>query len=158
MSEAPRLAFDAPVQASPRGGGALVMLPPEAAEVFGTRARFPVLATFAGEPYRGSTMPMGDGTFCLGIAKAIRERLGVGFGDVVHVVVELDTEERLVEPPPDLAEAMGPDSEAARAFETLPPSHRRAYVQWITGAKRPETRQRRVAEAVSMLEDGRRTP
>ena len=29
--------------------------------------------------------------------------------------------------------------------------HRREYLNWITGAKRPETRMKRIAQAVKML-------
>ena len=47
--------------------------------------------------------------------------------------------------PPDLAEALAGDSAAAATFDRLSFSHRREYVQWITEAKRPETRARRVA-------------
>jgi hypothetical protein len=147
--------FDAPVEAA-RGGGAYVRLPEAAMEALGSRGRVPVVASFDGVPYRGSTMPMGDGTSCVGILKSIRQQLGVGVGDTVHVTVERDTSERVVEPTPDLAEAFTP--EAAAAFERLAPSHRRAYVRWIEEAKRPETRARRVAESVSRLASGGPTP
>ena len=74
-----RLAFDAVIEAD-RGGGAYVRLPADATSVFGTRARFPVRVTFNGIPYTGSTMPMGDGTFCVGILKSIRTAAGVDIG------------------------------------------------------------------------------
>jgi Domain of unknown function (DUF1905) len=71
--EAPqeRIDFEAPIEAGP-GGGAFVRLPAAAAEIFGTRARFPVRASFNGVAYRGSTMPLGDGTFCVGVTKAVQ--------------------------------------------------------------------------------------
>jgi uncharacterized protein YdeI (YjbR/CyaY-like superfamily) len=37
-------------------------------------------------------------------------------------------------------------------FSKLPPSHRRNYIGWISDAKREETRQRRIQEAISRLE------
>ena len=41
---------------------------------------------------------------------------------------------------------------AARTyFESLAPSHRRAYSMWIETAKKEETRQRRLAEALKLL-------
>lgn len=56
------------------------------------------------------------------------------------------------------AEAL--DALAARAaggFSAgLPPSHRGAFVSWIEQAKKPDTRARRVAQAVAMLAEGRR--
>jgi hypothetical protein len=58
--------------------------------------------------------------------------------------------------PRPLAAAM---SSVARArWDSLPPSHQREYAEWITSAKKAETRDRRVAEAVKMLALGRKTP
>jgi uncharacterized protein YdeI (YjbR/CyaY-like superfamily) len=37
-------------------------------------------------------------------------------------------------------------------FNTLPPSHRRNYILWISDAKKEETRQRRILEAIQRLE------
>ena len=39
-------------------------------------------------------------------------------------------------------------------FEALAPSYRRAYVGWIDSAKREETKQRRLREAVARLANG----
>jgi uncharacterized protein YdeI (YjbR/CyaY-like superfamily) len=44
---------------------------------------------------------------------------------------------------------------AWRTFEGLPPSHRRRYVGWIATAKLPETRERRLKEAIRMLAAGK---
>jgi hypothetical protein len=73
-----------------------VPLPPETAAVFRTRGRFPVRITCNGVEYRGSTMPTGDGGFCVGITKAVRAHAGVGVGDRVHMVLVDDTGERTV--------------------------------------------------------------
>jgi uncharacterized protein YdeI (YjbR/CyaY-like superfamily) len=37
-------------------------------------------------------------------------------------------------------------------FNRLPPSHRRAYIAWISDAKKEETRQRRIQESIERLE------
>jgi uncharacterized protein YdeI (YjbR/CyaY-like superfamily) len=44
---------------------------------------------------------------------------------------------------------------AWQTFEKLAPSHRRRYVGWITLAKRPETRAKRLNEAVRLLAEGK---
>lgn len=44
---------------------------------------------------------------------------------------------------------------ALRHFEALPPSKRRRYVGWIESAKREETKQRRLAEAIRLLAAGK---
>ena len=48
------------------------------------------------------------------------------------------------------------DEGAQQFFDTLSYSHRRAYVDWITSAKKSETRERRVGQAVVMLAEGRK--
>lgn len=51
--------------------------------------------------------------------------------------------------PPDLQTALTADPTADRHFRAFPPSARRAILTWITLAKRPETRARRIAETVT---------
>ena len=146
------LAFDAPLEPTPRGGGgAIVRLPANAADVFGTRARFPVKATFNGIAYRGSTMPMGDGTFCIGVRKDIQAEAEVTLGDTIHVVIERDVQERVVDVPAELSTVLAADEEAREFFDGLAYTHRREYARWVAEAKRPETRDRRAAEALEML-------
>jgi uncharacterized protein YdeI (YjbR/CyaY-like superfamily) len=55
------------------------------------------------------------------------------------------------EVPDYIAAALRSHGEAWTHFSRLPPSHRRLYVRWIEDAKRPETRLRRLAEAVGRL-------
>lgn len=57
--------------------------------------------------------------------------------------------------PPDLAEAMTGHAAARRTWDDFPPSKRREYAEWITEAKRADTRARRVAEAVQWLAEGK---
>jgi uncharacterized protein YdeI (YjbR/CyaY-like superfamily) len=49
------------------------------------------------------------------------------------------------------------DSKAAAAFEKLSYTRRKEFVDWITGAKQPETQRRRITQAMAMLRgSGRR--
>jgi hypothetical protein len=146
--------FDTVVQDG-GGGGARVSLPAEAAEVFGTRARFAVRASFNGVDYRGSTMPMGDGTFCVGLTKAVRAAAHVDVGDQVHVVVALDSELRTVDVPADLAAALE-TALLTGTFNSPAYTHRKEYVRWIVEAKKSETRQKRLARAIEMIAAGDR--
>jgi len=57
--------------------------------------------------------------------------------------------------PPDFAAALKKDKRAAKAFESFSPSHRREYIEWITGAKRDETRQKRIAKAIATLAEAK---
>lgn len=58
-------------------------------------------------------------------------------------------------PPPALAAALRAHPAAAATFEKFSPSHRREYIEWIAGAKREETRARRVATAIAWLAEGK---
>ena len=87
-----RFEFDAVLRELP-DGGAYVAFPGDIRRIFG-RGRVKVNATFDGVPYQGSIVNMGlrdpDGSvrYIIGVLKAIRQRLGKGDGDVLHVVVE----------------------------------------------------------------------
>lgn len=58
--------------------------------------------------------------------------------------------------PLELAEALAGDAAASAAFEGFPPGCRREYCEWISEAKRPETKAKRVAEAVGWMREGKR--
>lgn len=62
----------------------------------------------------------------------------------------------LLETPPELVAALAQAPAAKAEFDAFPPGCRREYIDWITGAKRPETRARRVAEAVAWMAEGKR--
>jgi uncharacterized protein YdeI (YjbR/CyaY-like superfamily) len=61
-----------------------------------------------------------------------------------------------LEPPADLAAALDHSARAKAAFEAFPPGQRREYIEWITGAKREETRRKRLETAIAQLEEGKR--
>lgn len=58
--------------------------------------------------------------------------------------------------PADLAAALTRNKAAAATFEGFSPSHRNEYVAWITGARRDETRERRLATTLEWLSEGKR--
>ena len=134
-----------------RQGGCLVPVPPDAAAKLGLKGMPKIQAVIAGQPYRGSLMPMGDGTYCLGVLKSIQEAAGVGFGDTVDVLLELDTEPRTVEPPADLARALAHDKKMAASWETLSFTNKREIARSLEEAKKPETRERRLMAAIAKL-------
>lgn len=65
---------------------------------------------------------------------------------------------RAVQPvvvPADLAAALKKNSRANAAFKAFSPSHRREYIEWIEGAKREETRARRLKLALEQIAEGK---
>lgn len=137
---------------TPRGGGGtLVPIPRRVARELGLTGMPKVQAVIAGTPYRGSLMPMGDGTYCLGVLKSIQQAAGVGQGDTITVELELDTSPRTVELPPDLAIAIAHDNKATAAWDALSYTNKKEMARSLEEAKRPETRERRLAQALRKL-------
>lgn len=61
-----------------------------------------------------------------------------------------------LETPPDLLEALAANEAARATFDGFPPSARRDYLDWLADAKRPETRAKRLAQAVEWMAEGKR--
>jgi uncharacterized protein YdeI (YjbR/CyaY-like superfamily) len=57
--------------------------------------------------------------------------------------------------PDDLAGALKKNKTARAVFEAFSPSAKREYVEWITEAKREDTRAKRVATAVEWMAEGK---
>ena len=57
--------------------------------------------------------------------------------------------------PADFTAALAKNARARKAFEAFAPSHRREYLEWITEAKRVETREKRIAQAVEWIAEGK---
>ena len=57
--------------------------------------------------------------------------------------------------PPDLKSTLSKNTKARKTFESFSDSQKKEYVQWITGAKRDETRQRRLKTAITWLAQGK---
>ncbi len=55
------------------------------------------------------------------------------------------------DPPPDFRVALSKSAAARRFFEALAPGYKLRYLRWITEAKQPETRARRIREAIDLL-------
>jgi len=51
-------------------------------------------------------------------------------------------------------ECLADDKEAMTTFKKLPPSHQHYYSNWIESAKTPETKARRIAQALNGLAKG----
>ena len=138
----------------PRGPAAAVVLDEEQVAAVGEGAkRFPVRASVNGYSWRTSVTRM-RGEFLLGFNREVREGAGVDSGDTVEVELELDSAPREVEVPQALEDALASDPAARAAFDALAYTHRKEFAVWVAEAKRDETRQSRVAEALAMLREG----
>jgi len=129
-------------------------IPDEVVAELGGGGRPKVLATVNGREFRTSIAKMG-GEYWLGVSAERRAEAGVAAGDVVDLDVVLDTQERTIDVPEDLAAALAKEPAAQAFFDGLSFSNKRYHVEQVTGAKTEATRERRVAKAVQLLSEGR---
>lgn len=61
--------------------------------------------------------------------------------------------EKAPELPVELEKALKKNAKAWRNFKALPPGYRKHYILWLTTAKRQETRDKRLREALRLLEN-----
>ena len=142
------------VSRGPGGAWTYLQVPSSVAEAFGRKGRIPVRATINGFPFRSSLMPRA-GVHILGISKEILAGANAAPGEPVHVELAFDDAPRVVEVPADFEAALKSAPAEQRTFAALSYSHKKEYLDWITGAKKIETRQRRIEKALAMLEAGK---
>ncbi|RYU79144.1 YdeI/OmpD-associated family protein [Hymenobacter persicinus] len=147
--------FEAQLQGT-SGGGCFCLPPLDVPALFGTKGQLRVQGTIDGHAFTSSLSPMGGGQHMLLVHKATRAVIGKQPGDVVHVSLNRDLAERTVAVPEELAMALAAVPGARTTFDALAFTHRKEFARWITDAKRPETRQRRLTQAVEMITQGKK--
>jgi hypothetical protein len=114
------------------------------------KVRAPVRVTLNGYTYRSTIAAMG-GPPCIPLRKSHREAAGLEGGETIEVRIELDTEKREIEPPADLQRALEATPSAWDRWQRLSYTHQREHVEAVEEAKKPETRARRIQQAVRIL-------
>jgi hypothetical protein len=134
--------------------GAYIEPPFDVEEIYGAK-RVKVIASFDGIEYRGSIVRMGS-CYMLGLTKEIRKKIGKDFGDTVRVTIEKDEEDRNIEIPSDMEEAMNENLDAKAVFTKLSYTGKKDYIKWIMDAKKAETRMSRIKKAIDLLAEGKK--
>ena len=138
------------------GSEAAAFKPPfDVAEVFERKGRVPVKGTINDFPFRSSLMNMGDGHMMV-VNAQLRAGAQCKAGDTVTVIMELDEDKRTVEVPAYLKKIIAGDPKAREFWPKLPFTHQKEYVKSIEDAKRPETREKRIAAMMDALRKGQR--
>lgn len=120
----------------------------------GKRGRVPVALTINGHAFRAFAAPMGDGTHGIVVNKRMQASAGVAQNDRVTVTLEVDDAPRTVDVPAELAAELARSKAAREFFDELAFTHKKDFAAWISEAKRPETKAKRLAESVRLLEAG----
>jgi len=135
------------------GASCHVPVPFDPKLVFG-KVRAPVTVTLNRYTFRSTVFSM-HGTTFIPLRQSHREAAGLEGNETLSVRIALDTAVREVEVPPDLAKAFRKHRGAAQRWNALSFSQRREYAEAIIGAKKTETRARRIANTVRALTDSR---
>ncbi|MCQ4211346.1 YdeI/OmpD-associated family protein [Streptomyces longispororuber] len=125
-------------------------VPEDVVEALGAGKRPRVTITINGHSWTSRVAIM-RGRYLLGLSGANRKAAGVATGDRAVVEVELDTSPQTVSEPEDFARALDADPAARAAYDRLSHSRKRAHVLAVDGAKKPETRARRIDKALAEL-------
>jgi hypothetical protein len=123
--------------------------------VFQRKGRVPVKGTINGFPFRSSLMNMGDGHM-MAVNAELRAGAHCKGGDTVDVVMELDEDERKVDVPAYLKKIIEGDAKAKEFWSKLSFTHQKEYVREIEGAKRSETKEKRIEAMMEALSKGQR--
>jgi hypothetical protein len=150
----PELRFEGHLESDQ--GACFIRLPPEVLITLGQRKRAPVKVTLKATTYR-TTIAVYGGRSYIGVRREVRETAGVTAGERLTVGLEYDAELRTVDLPQTLRARLEADAKAAAAFEKLSHTRKKEVVDWLSGAKLPETQRRRIAQVMAMLRgSGRR--
>ena len=114
------------------------------------KVKAPVKVTVNGYTFASTIASMGDGP-CIPFRRSHREAAGLEGGETLAVTLTLDTSKREVKAPPDLVRALKAAPPAWERWSDLSYTHQREHVEALAEAKRPETRARRLENAVRAI-------
>ncbi|THG33600.1 DUF1905 domain-containing protein [Naasia lichenicola] len=127
-----------------------VPVPEEMLDQLGGGKRPAVNVTVNGYAYRSTVARMGE-RFLIAFSSDKRAETGIEGNDPIEVTLSLDTEPRVTPVPDDLAAALAGHG-LTEAFTKLAPSHQKAHVTSVEGAKAADTRLRRIDAVVAKLQ------
>lgn len=135
----------------PNGAWTFLEIPFNVEKAFGTKARVAVAGTMNGFAFQNSLMPNGDGSHSMTVSKVLQAGAKASAGDIVSVAIDVDRSERVVAIPEELERALAANKRATTAFKALSYSHRKEFAEWISAAKREETRISRAEKAIALV-------
>jgi hypothetical protein len=134
-----------------------LVLPKNASAKLPSRGMTAIEGTLNGFPFQGTLEPDGQKSHWLKVDRKLSETAGAEAGDVVTLDIAPAAEEPEPAVPSDLRKALAAAAPQARAlWSDITPIARRDWIHWITSARQPETRARRIENACSMLAAGKR--
>jgi Bacteriocin-protection, YdeI or OmpD-Associated/Domain of unknown function (DUF1905) len=146
-----------PAESIKTGSWTFLVLPKNASAKLPSRGMTAIEGTINGVPFQATLEPDGQKSHWLKVDRKLGEAAGADAGDVVTLEIAAAAGESEPTVPVDLRKALAGAAPKARAlWSDITPMARRDWIHWITSAKQPETRARRIKNACSMLAAGKR--
>jgi hypothetical protein len=133
-----------------------LILPKNASAKLPSRGMTAIEGTMNGFPFQAVLEPDGQKSHWLKVDRKLRTAAGVEAGDIVTLEIAPAGKDTEPEVPTDLRKALAAAPKARALWSDITPIARRDWIQWVTSAKQPETRTRRIKNACSMLAAGKR--
>lgn len=143
--------FDSELMQSDEYNATYIEFPYDTEECFGKKGQVKVYVNVNGYEYRSSLARMGHHCHLVVFKKEHRLKTGLKAGDKIRVSIREDKDERMVEIPTDLHEALEVYPELLDFFKKMSYTHQKEYVEWICSAKKIETRLRRIEKGLETL-------
>jgi hypothetical protein len=144
-----------PAESEKPDSWSFLVLPKTASTKLPSRGMTAIEGTINGVPFQAELEPDGQKSHWLKVNRKLREAAGADAGDVVTLEIAPAASEPAM--PADLKKALAAAAPKARAlWSDITTNARRDWIHWISSAKQPETRARRIKNACSTLSAGKR--
>ena len=157
---APKIRFKAkllqPAATAKAGSWTFLILPKDVSAKLPSRGMTTVEGTINGFAFQATLEPDGQRSHWLKVDRKLSEAAGAVLCDIVTPAIAPSKEKLEPSVPADLRKGLAAAPKARALWSEITLVARRDWIQWITSAKQPETRARRVDNACAMLAGGKR--
>jgi Bacteriocin-protection, YdeI or OmpD-Associated/Domain of unknown function (DUF1905) len=117
----------------------------------GRKKHIPVVAIANGRSARTTLTPAGGGRYRLQFNATLRKIAHADVGDIVGVELRIDRASRALPVPPELQAALKNRPRERRVFQHIGTGSRRQFLLYLSKAKSPEVRRKRIARLLEVL-------
>jgi len=117
----------------------------------GRKKHIPVVAIANGRSARTTITPAGGGRYRLQFNATLRKAAHADIGDIVGVELRIDRASRTLPVPPELQDALKNRPRERKTLQKMGPGSRRQFFLYLSKAKSPEVRRKRIARLLEVL-------
>lgn len=131
----------------------VVDVPDSCRSYFQKTGYIPVRGTIDGENYMGTLIPRKGNNYVIFVNWEVRTKINKTEFDDIEVAIDYDPESRELQIPEDVELILSEDNKILQTFLELSTSHRRELIQYVTEAKKTETRLKRIQRIENHLRE-----